>query len=81
MNEKTSKERNLSFFEANLEVWLKDPAYHHKYVVIHDAQVAKVFDEFSDALNYATSHFSPEEFIIQQVISDDEQIGFLKLAL
>ncbi len=81
MSEKTSKQKNLSFFEENLETWLQDVAYRHKYVIIADAKVVKVFDDFSDALNYATSHFSPEEFIIQHIIGDDEQVGFLKLAL
>ena len=81
MSEKASKQKNLSFFEQNLEKWLQDVAYRHKYVVIANAKVAKVFDDFSNALNYATSHFSPEDFIIQHVIGEDEQVGFLKLAL
>ncbi|MCY4524583.1 MAG: hypothetical protein OXB84_07585 [Halobacteriovoraceae bacterium] len=83
MEEKVKKERekNLKFFEQNLDTWLKDVAYKHKHVIIFDQKVQKVFDKFSDALEYAVPRFPNGEFIIQHVIGKDEQVGFLKLAI
>ena len=80
MTEEMEKERNIRFFEDNLASWLGDIAYRHKHVVVANCEVKGVFDNFSDALSYAAAHFPPEEFVIQQVIGEDEQVGFLKLA-
>lgn len=81
MVEQTEKEKNIKFFEDNLDSWLQDVAYRHKHVVISGRKVEGIFDNFSDALNYATAHFPPEEFVIQHIIGEDEQVGFLKLAI
>ena len=81
MVDQEEKEKNIRFFEENLDSWLSDVAYLHKHVIISGGKVEGIFDSFSDALNYAAAHFSPEEFIIQQVIGKDEQTGFLKLAM
>lgn len=79
MSEQTKREKNLEFFEKNLDSWLKNVAYCHKYVIISECEVKKVYDEFPDALNYAAANFSPKTFIIQHIIGKNEQIGFLKL--
>ncbi len=81
MTGQTEKEKNLKFFEENLDSWLKNVAYRYKYVVISDGEVKNVFDKFPDALSYAAANFPPEKFIIQHVIGEDEQVGFLKLAI
>ena len=82
MEEKAKKERekNMKFFEENLDDWLENVAYKHKHVIIFEQKVQKVFDKFSDALDYAVPRLPSGEFIIQHVIGKDEQIGFLKLA-
>lgn len=73
--------RNLDFFEEHLDEWLKDIAYRHKHVIIADQEVKGVHDEFSTALDNAAGRFDAGEFIIQEVIGEDEQIGFLSSAL
>ena len=71
----------MKFFDENLDTWLEDVAYKHKHVIIFEQKVQKVFDKFSDALEYAASKFPAGEFIIQHVIGKDEEVGFLKLAM
>ena len=78
---KKEMDENLKFFEENLDKWLNDLAYKHKYVVIANKELQGVYDDFPKALDFATSNFVAGEFIIQHVIGDDEQIGFLKMAL
>ena len=75
------REKNMKFFEENLDAWLKDVAYHRKHIIIFEQKVKNVFDKFSDALEYAVPRYTSGEFIIQHVIGKDEQVGFLKLAI
>ena len=73
--------KNLDFFKSNLDGWLKDVAYRHKYVVISNKELRNVHDNFSSALAFAVANYPLGDFIIQRVISEDEEIGFLKLAM
>ncbi len=74
-------EKNIKFFKDNLDSWLTDDLYKYKHVVIADQQkVRGVFDDFPKALDYASSNLTLGEFVIQQVVGEDEQIGFLKSA-
>lgn len=73
-------EKNIKFFKDNLDSWLTDDLYRHKHVVIADQKVRGVFDDFPKALDYASSNLNLGEFVIQQVIGEDEQIGFLQSA-
>lgn len=75
------KEKNTEFFNSKLNELLQNPSFHYKFVVIHEQQIKNAFDTFSSALEFATANFPPEEFVVQQVIAEDEQINFLKLAL
>lgn len=80
MVDEKKMEKNIKFFKDNLDTWLDDGLYRHKHVVIADQKIRGVFDDFSKALDYASSNLTLGEFIIQQVIGEDEQIGFLRLA-
>ena len=71
---------NHQYFLENLEKWLKDLAYQGKYVVIYEKEVQQVQDDFTQAFQYAVSHFPREEFIIQQVIAEDSISNFLSPA-
>ena len=73
--------KNLDFFKEHLDEWLKDVAYRRKHVVVADQEVKGVFDEFSTALDNAAGRFTAGEFIIQEVIGENERISFLNLAL
>ncbi|MCG3175366.1 MAG: hypothetical protein MOGMAGMI_00295 [Candidatus Omnitrophica bacterium] len=75
------KKENIHFFNQNLENFLSDSKLKHKFVVIHNREVKGCFDLFSTALEYALFNFSVEEFIVQQVISEGEQITFIYSAI
>ena len=72
---------NLEYFQNNLNTWLKDIKLKHKFVVICEKEVKGSFDSFEAGLEYASSNFSPSEFIIQQVISSSEQLNFIRFAV
>ena len=74
------QDTNYQYFLENLDKWLKDLAYKGKYVVIYEQKAQRVQDDFAQAFQYAVSHFPREEFIIQQVESEDSINNFLSPA-
>lgn len=68
---------NLDFFKQKLPALLTDPIYKNKFVIIHQQELNGFYDSFEMALTVAVSKFPKHEFVIQQVISEDENINFL----
>ena len=83
MNDIFSKkqEEAIKFFQENLGKLLADPLYRHKHVVIYDNEVRGFFDTFQAAFADAVAKYPRTDFIIQQIISDDETVGFLYSAV
>ena len=75
------QKQDVAFFNENLQTWASDPIYRMKYAVIHDKKLQGIFDTFDIALGDAVKKFSPNEFIIQQIINNDETVNFLSPAL
>ena len=69
---------NQKFFDDNLDAWLQDDSYKGKAVLISNRQIQGVYNQPRDAYDYAMQNFQPGEFIIQEVISKKEAIGYLK---
>ena len=67
----------FKFFQENLEKLLSDPLYKLKHVIIYDNKITGIFDTFGAAFTEAVAKYPRNEFIIQQVISDDEIVSFL----
>jgi hypothetical protein len=72
---------NLQYFQENLADFLKNPIYKHKFAVISGKEIAGIFDTFSNAIEDAASRFPQGEYIIQQIIDQDEVINFLYPAI
>lgn len=81
MDKNKDREANIKFFNDNLEKWIKDPLFKHKFVVIHNQKLSNCFDTFEKALEFSISSFGEEDFIIQEVIGQDEEINFLSAAI
>jgi hypothetical protein len=77
----TAKEKNFKFFEKELSRLLGDLAYKNKFVVIHGEAIKGTYDSFESALSFAVANFPAEEFVIQRVIGQSEQIDFLRAAI
>ena len=79
-NSQTPKDKNLKFFEKELLRLLGDVAYKNKFVVIHGEAIKGTYDTFETALSFAVANFPAQEFVIQRVIGQGEQIDFLRAA-
>ncbi|GHV89172.1 hypothetical protein AGMMS50267_15320 [Spirochaetia bacterium] len=74
----TEKQKeNLQYFQENLETWAADPLMKLKHVVIHDKKICGIYDTFENALSYAVHSLPCGEFVIQEVITDNEIVSFL----
>ena len=75
------KATNIQFFRSSLETLLQDPILRNKFVVVQDAAIKGAYDTFEAALRFSVANFPPSEFVIQQVINENEVINFLRAAL
>jgi hypothetical protein len=78
----TEKQReNIRYFDENLDKLLADPLMKMKHVIIHNRQIVGVFDTFEAAVSRASQTLPDGEYIIQEIISDREIVGFLYPAM
>ena len=75
------QEKDIAYFNANLETWSKNPLYKSKFVVISGEELKGIYDTFEAALGVAVVNFKIGEFIIQQIILEEETVSFLYPAL
>ena len=75
------QKQDIAFFDENLETWAKNPLYKFKFVIISGKELKGIYDTFEAALEAAVVSFKIGEFIIQQIILEDETVSFLYPAL
>ena len=82
MNDFTKKQQmDLEYFKANLPAFLDNNLLKHKYIVIHDQKIQRSFDTIESAVVYAIENFQRGEYIIQQVVNENEVINFVRAAI
>ena len=78
----TEKQKlDIAYFNENLEKWAINPLYKLKFVIISGEELKGFYDTFEAALNSAVVAFSSGEYIIQQILPEDETVNFLSPAL
>jgi hypothetical protein len=76
-----AQKENLHYFQENLADFLANPLYKHKYAVIFDKKIVGIFDTFGNAIREAVATLPERNYVIQQIIGDDEIVGFLYPAI
>jgi len=71
------QQEDLKFFYSKFDELLDNQLYRHKYALVHNKTIEGFFDNFENALGNAVSKYQPGEYVIQQIISKSETIGFL----
>jgi hypothetical protein len=72
-----AQKENLQYFQNNLTDFLANPIYKHKFAVIFDKKIVGIFDTFGNAIGSAASTLPQGEYVIQQIIDENEVINFL----
>jgi len=75
------QKQDIEFFNKNVEEWANNPLFKLKFVVISDKAIRGFYDTFENALEFAAINFSTGEYIIQQILPENEIAGFLSPAL
>lgn len=76
-----AQKEDLRYFQDNLAALLANPLYKHKFAIIANKEIAGIFDTFGNAIEEAVSCFPQGEYVIQQIIDENETISFLYPAM
>ena len=72
---------NIKYFDDNLKDFLANPLYKFKFAIIWNKKIVGIFDTSESAIEEAAAKYPIGEFIIQQIISDEDIVGFLYPAI
>jgi len=76
-----NQKKDIAFFNKNLDAWAGDPLYRMKYVVISGLKMTGTYDTFEAALESAVVAHGNGNYIIQQILPENETVNFLSPAL
>jgi len=72
-----SQIKDLSFFEGHVDSFMNDDKLRYKHLIIADCKVIESFDGLDTAVQYAAENLKPGEYIISQVLIEDEIVNFI----
>jgi hypothetical protein len=75
------QKQDIAYFNENLETWASNPLYRLKFVVISGKELRGIYDTFEAALETAAMSYGSGEYIIQQILPENETVNFLSPAL
>ena len=76
-----AQKENLQYFQENLSDFLANPLYKHKFAIIANKKLIGIYDNFNNAIEEAVSSLRQGEYVIQQIIGENEIINFLYPAI
>jgi hypothetical protein len=76
-----NQKRDIIFFENNLKSFLENDLLKFKHVVISNEKLQNCFDTLDAALTYAVDRFQRGDYIIQQIIDEEEVINYVKAVI
>jgi len=72
---------SFAYFKEKFEELYNNPLYRHKVVLISGNELVGIFDSHENAMKQAVIKYRPGEYIVQELIRDDEVVNFLYPAL
>jgi nicotinic acid phosphoribosyltransferase len=75
------QQEDIAYFNENLETWSQNPLYKLKFIIISGKELKGIYDTFEAALGAAVVAYGSGEYIIQQILPEDETVNFLSPAL
>jgi hypothetical protein len=79
LNMATQVDRNYEAFKRLLPEILSSHA--GKFAVMHDEQIVEYFDSLADAVRFGNTEFGDANFSIQEVTSQNINLGYYSYAL
>ncbi len=75
------QKESFAYFKEKFEELYNNPLYRHKVVLISGNELVGIFDSHENAMKQAVIKYRPGEYIVQELIRDDEVVNFLYPAL
>ena len=75
------QKESLEYFYEKFDELYNNPLYRHKVVLISGNELLGIFDSHENAMKHAAIKYRPGEYIVQELIRDDEVVNFLSPAL
>jgi hypothetical protein len=75
------QKQDIVYFNENIETWANNPLYKLKFVIISGKELKGLYDTFEAALTAAAVAYGAGEYIIQQILPENETVNFLSPAL
>jgi len=72
---------SYGYFNEKFEELYDNPLYRHKFVVISGNSLLGIFDTFQNAIRDAVGKYKTGEYIIQELIRDDERVNILSASI
>jgi hypothetical protein len=76
-----SQKECIEFFEKSLPEFLSNDMLRNKFVIIFNKELKGAYDTFEAAFEKALNKYPLSEFVIQQVIDNNDVVTFLKSAV
>ena len=76
-----AQKKDLEYFKENLPIFSKDNLLKYKHVIISNQKIQNSFDKVEDAIDYAINTFKDGNFIIQQIVDENEVVNYLRSAV
>lgn len=72
---------SYGYFKEKFEELYENPLYRYKFVVISGNALLGIFDTFQNAIRDAVGKYKTGDYIIQELIRDDERVNILSPAI
>jgi hypothetical protein len=77
----TKQKESYSYFTEKFDELYNNPLYKYKFVIISGNTLLGIFDTFQNAIRDAVGKYKTGDYIIQELIRDDERVNFLSPAI
>ena len=75
------QKESYCYFTEKFEELYNNPLYRHKFVVISGDSLLGIFDTFQNAIRDTVGKYKTGDYIIQELVRDDERVNFLSPAI
>ena len=71
------QKESLAYFHEKFDELYSNDLYRHKFLLISGDKLLGIFDSFENAMRHAVVKYPKGDYIVQELIRNDEVVNFL----
>jgi hypothetical protein len=75
------QKESFAYFKEIFDELYNNPLYRYKFVLISGNSLLGIFDNYKNAIRHAVGKYRTGDYIVQELVKDDERVNFLYPAL